>query len=427
MNDKTEFSNRFRNPILLRISAFALGLCLSFSALADTMALGFAAQQTFATGTYPISVTVADVNGDGKPDLIVANYGGVANTVSVLLNTTVPGATTPSFAAQQTFFTGSTGTSPISVTYDDVNGDGKPDLIVANNNDDTVSVLLNTTAAGAGTPSFAAQQAFATGAGPYSVTAADVNGDGKPDLIVANNFLDNTVSVLLNTTAPGATTPSFAAQQTFATGSVPYSVTTADVNGDGKPDLIVANGNDNTVSVLLNITAPGATTPSFAAQQIFATGTHPYSVTAADLNGDGKPDLIDANAYDNTISVLFNTTVPGATTPSFAAQQTFATGAGPDSVTAADVNGDGMPDLIVANQGGRVSVLLNTTVPGAATPSFAAQQTFVTGFGPYSVTTADVNGDGKPDLIVANSNDNTVSVLLNTTAPWDTIFVNGFE
>ena len=133
----------------------------------------------------------------------------------------------------------------------DVNGDGKPDLIVANSTDSTVSVLLNTTAPGAATPSFAAQQTFATGTSPHSVTVADVNGDGKPDLIVANNGA-NTVSVLLNTTVPGATTASFAAQQTVATGSFPFSVTTADVNGDGMPDLIVANVNDSTVSVLLN-------------------------------------------------------------------------------------------------------------------------------------------------------------------------------
>ena len=137
------------------------------------------------------------------------------------------------------------------------------------------------------------------------------------------------MSVLLNTTAPGATTPSFAAQQTFATGSEPYSVTAADVNGDGKPDLIVANSADSTVSVLLNTTAPGATTPSFAAQQTFATGSMPDSVTAADVNGDGKPDLIVANNTDSTVSVLLNTTAPGATTPSFAAQQTFATGSDP--------------------------------------------------------------------------------------------------
>jgi len=373
----------------------------------------FAAQQPFATGTNPYLGTTADVNGDGKPDLIVANWND--NTVSVLLNITAPGATTPSFAVQQTF---ATGTNPDSVTTADVNGDGKPDLIVTNYTDNTVSVLLNTTAPGATTASFAAQQPFATGTNPFSVTAADVNGDGKPDLIVANiDATPSTVSVLLNTTATGDTTPSFAAQQTFATGSIPPFVTAADVNGDGKPDLIVANWNANTVSVLLNTTAPGATTASFAAQQTFATGMNPNSVTVADVNGDGKPDLIVANQNANTVSVLLNTTAPGATTASFAAQQTFATGTRAQSVTAADVNGDGKPDLIVANMSDNtVSVLLNTTVPGAATPSFAAQLSFATGAGPLSVTTADVNGDGKPDLIVTNLHDSTVSVLLNTTA-----------
>jgi len=387
------------------------------SVLLNTTATGattpsFAAQQTFATGTFPVSVTAGDLNGDGKPDLIVSNFH--SNTLSVLLNTTAPGATTPSFAAQQTFATGS---YPAFVTAADVNGDGKPDLIVANAVSNTVSVLLNTTVLAITSPAFAAQQTSATGSAPVSVTAADLNGDGNPDLIVANES-SNTVSVLLNTTAPGASTPSFAAQQTFATGISPRSVTVADLNGDGKPDLIVANYNSNTVSVLLNTTAPGATTPSFAAQRTFATGSEPRSVTAADLNGDGKPDLIVANVDSNTVSVLLNTTAPGATTASFATQQTFATAGLPTSVTAADLNGDGKPDLIVANFGSNtVSVLLNTTVPGATTPSFAAQQTFATGSGPRFVTAADLNGDGEPDLIVANRSDDTVSVLLNTTAP----------
>ena len=101
------------------------------------------------------------------------------------------------------------------------------------------------------------------------------------------------------------------------------------MNGDGQPDLIVANDGDGTVSVLLNTTAPGATTASFAAQQTFATGSAPDSVTAADVNGDGQPDLIVANDGSSTVSVLLNTTIPGATTASFAAQQTFATGSVP--------------------------------------------------------------------------------------------------
>ena len=271
--------------------------------------------------------------------------------MSVLLNTTAPGATTASFAAQQTFATGS---GPDSVAAADLNGDGRPDLIVANAGSSTVSVLLNTTShvestpVGVPTPLFPQAAVPATGSHPYSVTVADLNGDGKPDLIVANSG-SNTVSVLLNTTAPGATTPSFAAQQTFATGSEPFSVVAADLNGDGLPDLIVANYASGTVSVLLNTTAPGATTASFAAQQTFATGSGPKSVAVADLNGDGRPDLIVANSRSNTVSVLLNTTAPGATTPSFAAQQTFATGSVPNFVAAADVNGDGRPDLIVAN------------------------------------------------------------------------------
>jgi hypothetical protein len=379
------------------------------------LAPSFAAQQTFATGTNQLSVTAADINGDGKLDLIAVNEGD--NTVSVLLNTTPAPATTldgNSFATHQDFGTGS---QPFQVTTADINGDGLPDLIVSNESGATVSVLLNTTAPGATIPSFASQQTFATGHDPGGVTAVDVNGDGKPDLIVANDG-DNTVSVLLNTTAPGAATPSFAAQQTFAAGNAPALVTTADINGDGKPDLIVTNINGNTVSVLLNTTTPGAITPSFAAQQTFATGGSPAGVTAADLNGDGLPDLVIANFGSNTVSVLRNTTAPGAVTPSFAVQQTFATGNVPNTVKVADINGDGLPDLIVANQtDNTVSVLLNTTAPGATTFSFAPQQTFATGVTPATVAVADVNGDGKPDLIVPNVVDNTVSVLLNTTAP----------
>ena len=372
----------------------------------------FAAQQTFASGTYPIAVFAADLNGDGKPDLIVANNG--ADSASVLVNTTPPGATTASFAPQQTL---AAGTSPQFIGAADLNGDGRSDLVVSNRDDGTISVLPNsTTADGAGTPAFADQQTFATGAFPRSIALADLNGDGRTDLI-AGNANDNTLSILLNNTPAGASAPSFADQQLVDTGSYPIAVAVADLNGDGKPDLIAANNSDNTVSLLLNQTAPGAAVPSFAAQQTFATGTGPLFVVACDLNGDGRPDLAVANRDVGSVSVLLNATPPGATTLASTPQQSFTTANFPRYLACTDLNGDGRPDLISANESGGISVLINTTPPGANVPAFAAQQPFATGAFSIAVTAADVNGDGKPDLIVTNYQDLDVSVLLNTTPP----------
>src|SRR5205085_2468432 len=113
------------------------------------------------------------------------------------------------------------GSQPISVAWGDFNGDGRPDLAVANGA--SVSVLLNTTPAGSSTPTFAAQQTFAAGSGPISVAWGDFNGDGRPDLAVVSEF-DVMASVFLNTTAAGAGTATFAARQTFAIGTTPWYV-----------------------------------------------------------------------------------------------------------------------------------------------------------------------------------------------------------
>ena len=343
---------------------------------------------------------------------------GSGGTVSVFLDTTAQGATTPSFAAKVDLADIATLT-----VAGDLNGDGKPDLAVVVPGT-AVSVFLDTTASDATTPTFAPKVDFAAGQGAGNIAIADLNGDGEPDLAVVNACSNaqpscsNAISVFLNTTATNATTPSFAAKVDFPTAPANgygASVAIADLNGDGKPDLAYSNGSANRVSVFLNTTPIGATTPSFASNVDFTTGTGTGTTAAiADLNGDGKPDLVVANGSSNTISVLLNTTSTGAAVPSFSAKVDFTTGTSPFQVAIGDFNGDGKPDLAVLDYGANtVSVFLNKTAVLATTPSFAAKVDFSTGASPFSSALGDFNGDGKPDLAVANFSSNTVSVLFD--------------
>jgi hypothetical protein len=296
------------------------------------------------------------------------------------------------------------GSNPDAVAVVDLNGDGIPDLVVANGGNlqtpgDTVSVLL-----GNGDGTFQPQHTFAVGSYPRAVAVADLNGDGKPDLIIANEF-DNTVSVLL-----GNGDGTFQTQHTFAVGTGPDAVAVADLNGDGIPDLVVANGGvgptgevvTNTMSVLL-----GNGDGSFKTQQTFDVGDNPDAVAVADLNGDGKPDLVVANVNNGvgsgTVSVLL-----GNGDGTFQTQHMVAVGSVPSAVAVTDLNGDGKPDLVVLNSfDNTMSVLL-----GNGDGSFQTPHTTAVGSHPSAVAVADLTGDGIPDLVVANTDDHTVSVLL---------------
>jgi hypothetical protein len=338
----------------------------------------FSSQTTYATGTEPYNVVVADVNGDGKPDLVVSNGGDT--TVGVL-----PGNGDGTFQTQQTV---DLGYGPFTVAVADLNGDGKPDLVAPIGGDsDTVATLL-----GNGDGTFQSQQNFLVGAFPRSLAVADVNGDGKPDVIVANELYD-TVGVLL-----GNGDGSLQGQQTFAVGVLPDAVAVADLNGDGKPDIITANQGENTVSVLF-----GNGNGTFQSQQTFTVGESPFALAVADVNGDGNLDLVTANIGDSTASVLL-----GDGKGHFQPATSVPLGSQPLALGVADVNGDGKADLIVTSLNNTVSVL-----PGNGDGTFQAQQTFATGADPSSVAVADVNGDGRPDLIVANQGDSTAGVLLN--------------
>jgi len=388
----------------------------------------FAPAVVYGSGGYEgMSVAVADVNGDGKPDLIVANYCAeytcaTGGSVGVLL-----GNGNGTFQPAVTYASGAS--YPASVTVADVNGDGKLDLVVAG--DGTVGVLL-----GKGDGTFQTAVTYASGGGlAHAVAVADVNGDGKPDLIVAACSIagctssNGLVGVLL-----GNGDGTFQAAVTYASGGyAATSVAVADVNGDGKPDLVVANQcadstgcNDGSVNGTVAVLLGNGNGTFQTAVAYDSGGPWAMSVAVADVNADRKPDLLVANWINSTVGVLL-----GHGDGTFQAVATYDSGpSAPVSVAVADVNGDGKPDLVVATLCGTVTCGGNGAVSvllGNGDGTFQAAVSYdSSGYEAASVAVADVNGDGKPDLVFANcggyceqqNSSGTVGVLINETSPW---------
>jgi hypothetical protein len=341
-------------------------------------------------GSGPIGIAVSDFNNDGNSDLVVTNSTDPSGTVSVLL-----GQGNGSFSAQVAYAVNST---PVSVAVGDFNGDGVMDLVVANNNTNAnqVTVLL-----GNANGTFGAKASLPVSSNAVSVAVADFNGDGKLDIAVADQSgnTGNTVSILL-----GNGDGTFQSHVEYFTAASPNGVVVGDFNGDGKLDLAVSAGKGNTVSVLW-----GMGDGTFVGQVNAGSGDIPLAVAAGDFNGDGKLDLVTANSGRNTVSVILNN---GNET--FQARTDYPAGTGPFSVAAGDFTSNGILDLAVVNTGSisTVSILLgNGSDQGNGT--FQGPGHFNTGSGanPYAVATADLNGDGIPDLVVANYGTNTIGYM----------------
>lgn len=363
--------------------------------------------------TYPVAngeaAAAADLNRDGKPDLVVTQQSG--GVLVLLGNGDGSFQTTAGYA-------GSYYSSDVLVA--DVNGDGRLDLAAANSGcaspfgctatgPASISVLLGL---GDGTFVGGTQYPFQSGNPSLQVISADFNGDGNPDFAAQTPYTAQPTSTLAVYLGNGDGT----LQPQIST-TIPSNgdIAAADLNGDGKADIAMVYAN----------CTQGACLPGYAAVLIgngdgtfqtpvpYATGLQPGSVVIGDFNGDGKPDLATSNATSDNISILLNN--GGGTFP---AHVEYPTGLAPGNIISGDFNGDGKLDLVVNTQTG-ISLLLGNG-DGTFRPRL---DSIISEAGP--LVAGDFNSDGKLDLAVSTQQDSLPLVILlgngdgtfKTTAP----------
>lgn len=347
-----------------------------------------------AVGTEPNSVEIADLNGDGRLDLIVANRGN--NNVTVLLGdgkgkfAQAKGAPFPA------------GNSPNDICIGDFNGDGKLDLALANHEAKYLTILLGD-GQGGFKPAPGSPVTVLSRPHTHGVAAGDFNKDGNLDL-VTDSWGENKVTVVFGDRRGSFSSPG----SQFAVGKRPYQrVRVADINADGNADIITTNLEGDDATVLLG---DGRGSFNQAAGSPFPCGKTPFSHAIGDLNGDGKPDLAIANwagqpdkGKGEGATIMLG---DGRGAFKATAGSPFPTGDGPSRIAIGDVDGDGIPDVVVSNYTSN-----NVTVLYGSKGTFTRTATIPVGKHPEGIALGDLNGDGKADIVVTNTDDNSISIL----------------
>jgi gliding motility-associated-like protein len=374
-------------------------------------------------GDFPGSIAADDLNMDGKPDVLVNN--SQQNTISIFENKSVPGPiNAASFGSSIAL---ATGVTPSWIATGDLDGDGKPDIVVTNSYTGTISVFKNLSNGGPlSAASFAAKIDFVVGAYPTFVTISDINNDGKPEIIVINN-IDESLSIFQNDTQPGViNSASFLPKERLKTEPNPMVVRAEDLNSDEKKELVIAS--DYVIAIYQdNRTDNRIRAAAFELKTKLQTIAR--SVDIADLDGDSKPELV-VQINNGRVLIYRNNTSVGYldgnydNNTSFPAPITLDPGSpSANTATVADMDGDGRPDIVSFIGGGQpqVSILRNISSGTPTASSFVRAVKLPMPSSGNGTTTdlpvVDFDGDGKPDIFAVTGGDKSFSIIRNNPQP----------
>lgn len=364
----------------------------------------------FGSGYYGLNNSaISDIDGDGKPDFIILKslFTNVNFALSVFRNTSIGGVST--FAPRVNF--AQFQENGAGLLCKDLDGDGKPDIAVTFTGSPNGKVSIFRNISTPGNISFASRVDYPLYISPGSISAADIDGDGRPELVIPNTNASHFISVLTNNSVAG--TISFLPRIDYITGIWLGDVTVSDLNDDGKPDLAYTYyDGSRSVSVMENTSSIGSI--SFAASQDYpATGSS--NISCYDIDGDGKSDIITSSNNAQTFSVFRN--IGNSGNIAFDPHVDFYSGSVSSMQAIGDMDGDGKAEVIVGNYStmpnndDSVSVFKNTSTAGSIT--FAPRVRYTSNKTTRDVTIGDLNMDGKPDFVTANWLNYSASVFIN--------------
>ncbi|PTR01539.1 putative Ig domain-containing protein [Mucilaginibacter yixingensis] len=352
----------------------------------------FQAQVNIPSNNYISNQQVADIDGDGKPDLVYANTG--TGAVSIYLNKSTGGPLTSTSLATKVDVNAPS-EHPFCTRIADMNNDGKPDILyIVGNSSSKLVLLLNTSKPGS--VSFVQSYSHEAFSSMTDMVTGDFDNDGKTDFAFIR---PNDIVFYRNTTPTTGNigTMTFAESITLKGVASPSSLNAADMDGDGKLDMVFTENGG--MAAFLNTSIPGAINFTAIPARISGTGG---LAKVADIDGDGKLDVISMYST-SVITLVRNTSVKGSLSFDNAVvlPATYSVN-GSYVLNVADMDGDGKPDLVFGDQN-TVGIMRNTAVNGSfSTDSFSPKINLPVTASPYSINIADMNGDGKPDIIATD-------------------------